>query len=311
MQRYTLSRLIQTIIVLVGVSLVLFLILYKMPGDPAKRMAGMKASPQVLENVRQKWGLDKPLPVQYISYAGNIAKGNLGTSYRYNRPVSSIFAETFPATAKLAVFAIFIEIVLGLAAGILSALKKRTFTDTFITISSTFLICVPVFWLGMLLQYIFGLKLGWLPVSGYEPTNLLYLILPGVTLAAISTGVLIRLIRASMLEVSGARYITMARAKGLSESRVLIKHQLKNALLPSVTFIGLELGALMTGAVATEIVFNYPGMGFAIYRAVMERDIPVVISGILIMVFVYVMVNFFIDIIYGYLNPRVRLGLNA
>lgn len=304
--RYSINRLVQTVVVLMGVSIIVFLMLYTLPGNPAKLMAGMKASPETVTNIKHKLGLDRPLYVQYFRYMLNLAKGDLGTSYRYGRPVSEILGAAFPATAVLAFLAIVIEIVLGLAGGILAAVKRKTFIDSFITVGSTFLICVPVFWLGMLLQYFFGLKLGWLPVSGYVPLDLSYLILPAITLAAVSMALVLRLVRSSMLETAGAPFVTMARAKGLSESRVIVRHQLKNALMPVVTFIGLDLGALMTGAVATEIVFNYPGVGLAMYQAVLQRDLPVVVSGVLIMVFLYAVFNFIVDILYGFINPKIR-----
>lgn len=311
MLRYCISRLIQTIVVLIGVSIILFLILYKIPGDPAQMMAGMRANERAVQNIRHKLGIDKPLYVQYIRYTGNLVKGDLGTSYRYNRPVTQMLTEAFPATAKLALVALFIEVLIGILAGIISALKKKSFIDIFLTVSSTFLICIPVFWLGMVLQYFFALKFGWFPVSGYEAGDISYLVLPGITLAAVSTAVIIRLVRASMLEEEGALYLTMARAKGLSERNVVLRHQLRNALMPAVTFIGIDFGALMTGAVATEIVFNYPGIGLTMYKAVLGRDLPVVVSGVLVMVFIYVLFNFIVDILYGYLNPRIRFSKNA
>ena len=311
MFRYFLSRFIQMIVVLIGASIILFLILYKLPGDPAKRMAGIKANEQTVENIRNKLGLDKPVYVQYFRYMTNLAQGDLGTSYRYDRSVSGMLADAFPATAMLALFAIVIEVILGIIAGVISALRRRKFLDVFITVSSTFLICIPVFWLGMILQYYFGIKLGWFPISGYEPFNLSYIVLPGIAVAAISTAVLIRLIRASMLEVGRSDYLTMARAKGLSEKEVVVKHQLRNALMPAVTFISIDLGALLTGAIATEIVFNYPGIGKLIHDAVSARDMPVIVSGVLILVLINIVFNFFADIAYGFINPRIRMSKNA
>lgn len=309
--RYCLSRFVQTFVVLIGVSIILFLTLYKLPGDPARLLAGMKAKPEAISNIRYKLGIDKPLYVQYLRYSGNIIKGDLGTSYRYNRPVTEMFVEAFPATAQLAFIAVIIEMFIGIFAGIIAAVKRKSFLDVFLTVSSTFLICIPVFWVGMVLQQTFGLNLGWFPVSGYQLGDISYLFLPAITLASVSTAVIIRLVRGSMLEQSGAPYLILARAKGLSEGKVIFKHQFKNAIVPVMTFIGMDFGALMTGAVATEIVFNYPGIGFVIYRAVLERDLPVVVSGVLIMVIIYVIFNFAVDILYGFLNPKIRLSGNA
>lgn len=251
-------------------------------------------------------GIDKPLYVQYWRYMKQLAEGDLGTSYRYRRSVNSILADHYPNSIKLALAAILIEIIIGLIAGIISAVKKYSFWDILVTVSTTLAVCIPVFWLGMIMQVIFGLKLGWLPMSGMGDGSLVYYILPAVTLASVSTAFVARMTRSSMLEVMSNDYITTAYAKGLSNFKVIVKHALKNALIPVVTLIGLDLGALMGGAILTETVFSWPGVGRTIYLAILQRDAPVVIGGTLVLVLIFVFLNLIVDIIYAWLDPRIR-----
>ncbi|RJQ32691.1 MAG: ABC transporter permease [Actinobacteria bacterium] len=307
MLKFAFKRAAQTIFVLFGVSIILFLVMYVVvPGDPARAIAGKKADKSTIKAIHNKLGLDKPLYQQYFTYTANLAKGDLGTSYRYRRPVQEMLAEAMPATFVLALAAIIIEVILGVLAGIYAYVTKIKFIDAAITAGSAFLISVPVFWLGMILQYTFGIRLNLLPVSGNNYFT--SLILPAITLSAISVAVVIRILKTSLKENQNADYLLVARAKGLSESQVLYKHQLKNALIPTITYIGMDFGALMTGAVATEIVFNWPGVGLLIRDAILERDIPVIISSILVLVVIYILFNFLVDIAYGYLNPKVRAG---
>jgi ABC-type dipeptide/oligopeptide/nickel transport system permease component len=303
---YILRRLLQIIPVLIGITILLFVLMYVIPEDPAQLILQKGATEQALANLRAKMGIDQPIYVQYWRYVRQLAKGDLGQSYRYRRSVNSILADHYPNSVKLALAAIFIEIIIGIFAGIISAVKKYTFWDTLVTVSTTLAVCVPVFWLGMMLQVIFGLQLGVLPMSGMGDGSIRYYILPAVTLASVSTAYVARMTRSSMLEVISNDYITTAYAKGLSFRKVIGKHALKNALIPVVTLIGLDLGALMGGAILTETIFSWPGIGRVIYLAVLQRDAPVVIGGTLILVLVFVFINLIVDIVYALLDPRIR-----
>lgn len=303
---YIIKRILQVIPVIIGVTLILFILMYVIPEDPARLILEKGATEQALQNLREKMGIDKPLYVQYWRYIKQLAQGDLGTSYRYRRPVSDILADHYPNSIKLALAAIVVEIVIGILAGIISAVKRYTFWDTLVTISTTLAVCVPVYWLGMMLQVIFGLKLGLLPMSGMGDGSIKYYILPSITLASVSTAYVARMMRGSLLEVMANDYIMTAYAKGLPSSIVIGKHALKNALIPVVTLIGMDLGSLMGGAILTETVFSWPGVGRTIYLAILQRDAPVVIGGTLVLVVIFVFINLIVDIIYAWLDPRIR-----
>ncbi|MBM3701645.1 MAG: ABC transporter permease [Actinobacteria bacterium] len=303
---FIIRRILQIIPVIIGVTLILFTLMYIIPEDPAKLILEKGATPEALQNLRGKMGIDKPVYVQYWRYIKKLAKGDLGTSYRYRRSVNSILADHYPNSIKLALAAIIIEIIIGIFAGIVSAVKKYSFWDMLVTVSTTIAVCVPVYWLGMMLQVSFGLKLGWLPMSGMGDGSIRYYILPAITLASVSTAFVARMTRSTMLEVLSNDYITTAYAKGLSTNMVIGKHALKNALIPVVTLIGMDLGALMGGAILTETVFNWPGVGRTIYLAILQRDAPVVIGGTIILVMIFVVMNLIVDIIYALLDPRIR-----
>lgn len=303
---FIIRRILQIIPVIIGVTLILFTLMYIIPEDPAKLILQKGATPEALQNLREKMGIDKPVYVQYWRYIKKLAKGDLGTSYRYRRSVNSILADHYPNSIKLALAAIIIEIIIGIFAGIVSAVKKYSFWDVLVTVSTTIAVCVPVYWLGMMLQVAFGLKLGWLPMSGMGDGSIRYYILPAITLASVSTAFVARMTRSTMLEVLSNDYITTAYAKGLSPNMVIGKHALKNALIPVVTLIGMDLGALMGGAILTETVFNWPGVGRTIYLAILQRDAPVVIGGTIILVMIFVVMNLIVDIIYALLDPRIR-----
>lgn len=303
---FIIRRILQIIPVIIGVTLILFTLMYIIPEDPAKLILEKGATPEALQNLRAKMGIDKPLYIQYWRYVKQLAKGDLGTSYRYRRSVNSILADHYPNSIKLAVAAIIIEVIIGIFAGIISAVKKYSFWDILVTISTTIAVCVPVYWLGMMLQVSFGLKLGWLPMSGMGDGSIQYYILPAITLASVSTAFVARMTRSTMLEVLSNDYITTAYAKGLSRSMVIGKHALKNALIPVVTLIGVDLGSLMGGAILTETVFNWPGVGRTIYLAILQRDAPVVIGGTIILVIIFVAMNLIVDIVYALLDPRIR-----
>ena len=317
MLQYIARRLIQFIPVFFGVTLLLFFITTVLPGDPVRLRTGERAmSPQLYQELRHAYGYDKPWYKQYVDYLKDLAHGDLGTSIRTGREVTDIFKETFPNTVRLALAAILIEIVVGVGAGIISALKQYSFWDVFVTLSTSILVALPVFWLGLLLQYFFGIALKewtngrfYLPISGVSGGGFpdwAHLILPAITLAAVSTAYAARIMRSQLLEVKGQDYVRTAFAKGLSGRRVLWGHQMKNALIPVVTYIGLDLAAMLSGAILTETVFNWPGIGFTIYRAIGNRDYPVVFGGVTLVLFVVLFVNLAVDISYAFLDPRIR-----
>lgn len=300
------KRILQLLPVIIGITLILFILMYVLPEDPARLILQKGASPEALANLRAKLGIDKPLYVQYWRYIKNLFSGDLGMSYRYNRSVNSIMVEHYPYSIKLAVAAIIIEIIIGIMAGIVSAVKKFSFWDVLVTISTTIAVCIPVYWLGMILQVVFGLQLHWLPMSGYGNGSIQYYVLPSIALASVSTAFVARMMRSTMLEAMENDYIVTAYAKGLSQFKVIGKHAMKNALIPVVTLIGLDLGGLMGGAILTETVFNWPGVGRTIYLAILQRDAPVVIGGTIILVGIFVVMNLLVDILYAWLDPRIR-----
>ena len=304
---YILKRILQIIPVIIGITILLFVLMYIIPKDPARLILEKGATPQALQNLREKMGIDKPVYVQYWRYIKQLAKGDLGTSYRYRRSVNSILAEHYPNSIRLAFAAIIIETIIGILAGIISAVRKYSFLDVLVTISTTILVCIPVYWLGMLLQIGLGLKLHWLPMSGMGDGSIKYYILPAITLASVSTAFVARITRSTMLDVLSNDYIRTAYAKGLSNNSVIYKHALKNALIPIVTYIGIDLGTLMGGAILTETIFAWPGVGRTIYLAILQRDAPVVIGGTIILVLIFVFLNLIVDIIYAFLDPRIRL----
>jgi ABC-type dipeptide/oligopeptide/nickel transport system permease component len=320
MVQYILRRVVQFVPVFLGVTLMLFLVANYMPGsDPIQMKLGDKRmDPTVKAQLIHQYGLDRPWYEQYGRYLNGLVHGDLGTSINNGRPVSTILGETYPYTIRLAFAAILIEIVVGIGAGVISAVKRYSFWDVSVTLTTSILVSLPVFWLGMLLQYFFGIWLRdatggsfYLPISGAVSPQfgpIAHLILPAVTLASVSTAYAARIMRSQLLEVNGQDYIRTAYAKGLSDSQVLWGHSMKNALIPVVTFIGLDLGAMFAGAVLTETVFNWPGVGFTIARAIFQRDFPVVFGGVTVMLFAVMIVNLLVDVSYAFLDPRIRYG---
>jgi len=321
MLQYIARRVLQFIPVFLGVTLLLFVLTRVIPGDPVAMMSGQRTqSPVILQQMRHAYGLDLPLPQQYVKYLGDILRGDFGTSITTGRPVRDIFVEKYPYTVRLALAAIIIEIIVGIGAGVISAVKQYSFWDVMVTLSTSLLVSLPVFWLGMLLQMFFGIWLKqwthgqfYLPMSGAGGPGApfpswVYLILPAITLASVSTAYAARIQRSQLLEVSGSDYIRTARAKGLSDTAVLWRHSMKNALIPVVTFIALDLGAMMSGAILTETVFNWPGIGYTIFLSINKRDWPVVIGATIIVTFVFLVINLLVDISYAFLDPRIRYG---
>ena len=313
---YIVRRLFQLVIVLIGVTMLTFAILFLVPGDPAVRLAGKDVTPEKLAVIRHNLGLDKPIYVQYGLFLRRLLRGDLGESFQLNRPVTQMIRESLPNTVQLAVAAVLIEL-LGIPLGIYSALRQFTFWDTALTTTALIVWGIPVFVLGLFMQWLFGLKLALLPIAGSggdtilwiipaDWTNLSYLILPAVTLGMIEIAYISYMQRASMLEVIRSDYVRTARAKGLPERSVVLKHSLKNAVIPVMTIAGIDLGALMGGAIITETVFSRFGLGLMIYNAINARDLPVVAGGVLFATFVFVIANLVVDVAYAYVDPRIR-----
>jgi len=321
MLKYIGRRILQMIPVFLGVTILLFVMTTVVPGDPVKMITGERAiSPAVYNQIRAEYGFDKPLPVQYVMYLNRLLHGDLGQSLMRGRPVKDMLVDKFPYTMKLALAAIIIEIIIGIGAGMISAVKRYSFADVLVTLSTSILVSLPVFWLGTLLQLFFGIYLKkwtngafYLPMSGAGGPGApfpdwVYLILPSITLASVSTAYAARIMRSQLLEVMGHDYIRTATAKGLSSSAVLWRHTMKNAMIPVVTFIGIDFGAMMSGAILTETVFNWPGVGNEVYNAVVRRDWPVVMGGVVIIVVVVMIINLLVDISYAFFDPRIRYG---
>ncbi|OGA32709.1 MAG: hypothetical protein A3G80_03305 [Betaproteobacteria bacterium RIFCSPLOWO2_12_FULL_62_13b] len=314
MGAYILRRLLQLIPVVVMSSVLVFLLLHLVPGDPAETVAGPDATPDVVAAVRHKMGLDQPLAVQYGRWLGNIARGDLGTSYISHLPVIDLVGYAFPATLQLTLAALVLALVISLPLGVLASLKQASKLDLVVQGYTALGLGVPNFWLGILLILVFALFLGLLPPGGrIDPTQnlaigLKTLILPAVTLGIQISAVFTRFVRTAMLEVLHEDYVRTARAKGLPERVVVVRHALRSALVPVVTVVGLQFGRLLGGAVVVESVFAWPGVGRLIIQAVEQRDYTVVQAGLLGLVAVFLLINLMTDIMYAFLDPRIRLG---
>jgi len=307
MTSYIIRRLLATIPILLGVATIVFALMFIVPGDPARMLMGQHGDERTLAALRHEMGLDRPIYVQYARFIGRLMKGDLGMSYRQKRPVAEIIRDRFPATAKLAAAAMLMAILAGVGAGILAAMHRNTTWDWLIMVLSLSGISMPVFWLGMMLILVFASGLGWLPVGGYgRAGDLRHIALPALSLAAISVGYIARMMRSSMLEVIGKDYIRTARAKGLPERVVILGHALRNAFIPVITVIGIDFAALLGGAVATETVFSWPGLGRAAVDAIRMRDLPVVEGCVIFLAFVFVVINLLVDLSYAWLDPRIR-----
>lgn len=304
MRRYLLRRIVMLIPVLWGVATLVFAVTNIIPGDPVDLMLGETARPAQREELRKALGLDRPLLVQYGSYLGGLIKGDLGTSIHNNRPVAKLLAERIPASAELTIAALAIALAIALPLGIVAARRAGSLADMGAGALAVLGASIPVFWLGPLLIIFFSIDLGWLPVSGR--TGALSLVLPAVTLGTALSAILMRLTRSSLLEVFPQDYLSTARAKGLTERRVLWLHALRNACLPLITILSLQLGALLSGAIITETVFAWPGVGRLTIQAISARDYPLVQGCVLFIAFVYVAGNLLADIAYAWLDPRVR-----
>ena len=314
MIRFLARRLLHLGPVLLGVSVIVFLVLHLAPGDPAEIMLGANANREDLDRLRTQLGLDQPLHVQYVTWIAHVARGDLGRSLWMKRPVLGEVLERFKATLLLTGTALFLSTVGGIALGIASARRANSLLDRLSAVASLFGASMPTFWLGIVLMVIFSLWLGWLPASGmYAPYGgggprdlLAHLVLPAITLAAASITIIARLTRAAMLEMLGQDYVRTARAKGLGERPVVWRHALKNALIPIVTVVGVQAGYLLGGAVLTETVFAWPGVGTLVVQGILARDIPLVQGGVLVVALSFVLVNLAVDTLYAWLDPRIK-----
>jgi peptide/nickel transport system permease protein len=334
MGRYIAKRLLNLLPVILGITLLVFAFLHLIPGDPAITMLGDRATPQQVEALRERMGLNQPLPLQYLKFLWDLIRLDFGTSIITGVPIAEEIRIRWPATFELSVAAMLVASILGIPAGVLAAVRKNSFVDNLTMSGSLLGVSLPVYWLGLLLIYFFAVNLNWLPPSGRLSIDagfsfkaitgfyvldallqldfkalqdvLVHLILPAITLGTIPLAILGRITRSAMLEVLSQDYIRTARAKGLLERWVIFKHALKNALLPVVTIIGLQFGTLLGGAILTETIFSWPGIGSWIYEGILNRDYPVVQGGVVFVAVAFVLINLIVDLSYAFLDPRIQ-----
>lgn len=334
MSAYIIRRLIGLIPVLFGISLLVFTITRVIPADPALLLLGERASAEARADLREAMGLNRPLPEQYLEFVWGAVRGDLGRSYFTRIDVRDGLLQRFPATFELTLMAMFFAVVIGIPLGIVAALNRGTLIDTAMMVFALSGVSFPVFWLAIILIYIFSVNLGWLPSSGrlaadlsLQPITGLYvldgllrgqwlvswnalrhLVLPGVALGTIPMAIVVRMTRSAMLEVLGQDYVRTAHAKGVKRRVVINKHALRNALLPVVTVVGLSFGSLLSGAILTETVFSWPGIGSWVYNAIASRDYPIIQGGVVFVAFMFVLVNLIVDVSYAFIDPRIHYG---
>lgn len=334
MARYIFRRLLNLIPVLLGITLLVFVFLHLIPGDPAVVMSGERATPEQINALREQLGLNQPLPLQYLIFLWNLIRFNFGTSIISGVTIAEEIKVRWPATFELSVAAMLVAIIIAIPAGVLAAVRKNSLLDNLTMSGSLLGVSLPVYWLGLLLIYLFAVNLNWLPPSGrlsidagfnFKPITgfyildallqgnfkalqdvLAHLILPAITLGTIPLAIIARITRSAMLEVLSQDYIRTARAKGLLEIWVIFKHALKNALLPVITIIGLQFGTLLGGAILTETIFSWPGIGSWIYEGILARDYPVVQGGVVFVAVTFVLINLLVDLSYAFLDPRIQ-----
>ncbi|TQR39362.1 ABC transporter permease [Brevibacillus brevis] len=329
---YSIRRILMLIPVLVGMSIIVFSIIRAIPGDPALTILGEKATPQAIADIREALGLNNPWYIQYFDYMKNILSGNLGESLQTNAPISDEIMPYLAATTELTIVSMLIAVFIGVNAGILSAWKQNSWFDYCAMLIALVGVSMPIFWLGLMEQWVFAQELKWLPSVGRDNSRnpieaithfyildtmmagrwdqlwevIKHLILPGIALGTIPMAIIARITRSSMLEVMRADYVRTARAKGLTQFWVVYKHALKNALIPVLTVIGLQTGLLLGGAVLTETIFGWPGVGRYIVTAIGNRDYPVIQSGILVIATIFVLINLLVDLLYAHIDPRIK-----
>ena len=332
MARFLLDRLGQLALVMVGVSVIVFVTMHILPGDVATMLLGEHATPAQFTALRHQLGLDRPVPVQYLDFVAEVLRGNFGTSLRNNTPALTEVLQAFPVTLQLALAALLLATLLGVPIGVVAATRPGGLWDNGLMTATLFGVSMPIFWLGLMLLLVFGATLDWLPIGGLMPTGLdvprvtgmtvvdsllsgrpelirasvTYLILPAVTLATIPLAMIARITRSEMLAMGSLDHVRTARAKGMPERRVILRHILRNALVPVVTVIGLQLGLLLSGAVLTETIFALPGLGRLLVDSILARDYPVVQAAALFVALLFVVVNLGVDLAYGLLDPRIR-----
>ncbi|MGY1710673.1 ABC transporter permease [Geodermatophilus sp. SYSU D00758] len=305
MGRYVARRLLLTIPVLIGASFLIFALVYALPGDPIRALGGDRPlSPAVQAELREEFNLNDPFVIQYVKYLGDLVQGDFGTDFR-GREVLDTIEQRLPVTVRLTVVAIAIEAVIGIIAGVLAGIRRNGFLDNLVLVSSTLVVSIPILVLAFVAQFVFGLQFGWFPIAGIGDGWYSYL-LPGMVLAAGSLAYVARLTRTSVAENLRGDYVRTARAKGLPRRTVIVRHTLRNSLIPVVTFIGADIGTLMGGAIVTESVFNLPGLGRAVYDAIRAQEGAVVVGIVTLFVFFFIFFNLVVDVLYAVLDPRIR-----
>jgi peptide/nickel transport system permease protein/oligopeptide transport system permease protein len=303
--RYLIRRLLQFIPVFIGATFLIFAMVFALPGDPIRALAGERPMPEsVRVELTERYNLDDSLPVQYAKYIGGVIQGDFGTDFR-GREVSEIMKERIPRTAKLALVAFMFEVLIGIPAGVLAGIRQKGFMDSLVLVSTLTVISIPIFVLAYVAQLTLGLRLGWFPIAGIQDGWKSY-ILPGLVLGSVSLAYVARLTRASIAENLRADYVRTAKAKGLRHRRVVSVHTLRNSLIPVVTYLGVDLGALLGGAIVTESVFNIPGLGNEVYSAIVRQEGTVVVGITTFLVIVYMVTNLLVDLLYAVLDPRIR-----
>jgi peptide/nickel transport system permease protein len=303
---YLVKRILGMVPVLFGLTIAVFFILRMIPGNPVKMSLGFNASAQAVAVMTRQLGLDRPLWVQLADYLWNLVHGNLGVSMQSGQPVATLLAQRFPATLELAGGGMVVAVILGATLGVIAALFIGTWVDRAVMVLATIGLSVPVFWLGLILVLVFALLLHWFPVFGYG--GLSHLVLPAVSLGVVASAVNARLVRASMAEVLNSDYVRTARAKGSGRARVVLRHALRNALIPAITIMGLQVGSLLGGTVILEQLFGWPGIGSLLITAVNGRDYTLVQGGVLYIALIFLLVNLAVDLLYSVIDPRVRYG---
>lgn len=305
MIRYSVRRILQTIPTLIGISLAAFM-LVRLTGDPAVLMLPPEASDEAIEAFRSQFGLDDPLPVQYFEFVKNSVQGDLGTSLRFRVPVRELFMQKMPATIELAIASISLAVLIGIPVGIIAGLKHRTWVDTIVRSVAFLGQAIPGFYLGLMLIIVFAVNLRWVPTGGRGSWQ--QLILPATTLAVYLLALLVRFTRGAVLDAKRQLHVVTAEAKGLTPMRVLGSHILKNSMIPIITILGLQVGAVLSGTVVTEVVFNWPGIGRLMVDAISTRDFPVVQAMVMVVAVIFIGVNLIVDILYSVFDPRIRSG---
>lgn len=325
MLKYIIRRILQLIPVIVGISILVFMLVHLAPGDPIRLLLGEEATPEDYARLNRIYGFDRPLPVQYFSWASNAVRGDFGESIRQGVPVTGLIASRLPATMELAFFSVLFAVMFGVPLGVLAAIKRGSAIDLSSMVLALVGVSMPGFWLGLVLLSYIALNVGWLPMFGrggsvfyglgrlfttFSAADLFdgfrYILLPALSIGTAMMAIITRLTRSSLLEVLGKDYIRTARAKGLGQRVVVFKHGLRNALLPVVTIVGIQFGVMLGGAVITETVFAWPGVGRLIVNAISQRDFPIIQAGVLMLAVIFTMVNLTVDLSYALLNPRIR-----